>query len=311
VNRRDSESADLSRPVPSPESKVQDRAVLSAFGLAVLLLFAGCFSLDSFLFDATRLKGADYFDPVDMDSAWHVRWVIPDSLVEPETLLSTGGNRVYGFFVRAESGGAPTVIYSHGNGQNINRYWGRVELLWEAGCNVFIYDYQGYGKSEGAPSGRGCYDDAEAALACVRARPDVDTSRLVYYGWSLGSYMACHLAADVDRPMAVILENPLASTDALAKEGAVLSIPGSFLVHADFDNERRIRVVGAPVLLVYGKLDDTAVPERHAFVLIDRASGFTDLEVHAVEAGGHDNLPEVMGYDGYRGLIEGFLSGPR
>ncbi len=275
------------------------------------LLLCSCFSLDSFLFDATRLKGDDYFDAVDMDPAWNVRWVIPDSLVEPETLLSTGGNRVYAFFVRAESSGAPTVIYNHGNGQNINRYWGRVELLWEAGCNVFIYDYQGYGKSEGAPSGAGCFDDAEAALAFVRARADVDTSRLVYYGWSLGSYMACHLAADAARPMAVILENPLASIDALVKEGAVLSVPGSFLANADFDNERRIRVVGAPVLLIYGKLDDTAVPERHALVLIDRAAGFTDLEVQAIEGGGHDNLPEVIGYDGYRGLVRNFLAGAR
>jgi pimeloyl-ACP methyl ester carboxylesterase len=282
----------------------------------------------------------EYFNPADMDSSWHVRWVIPDSLIEPVTLAGLNGNHVYGFFVRqpADTGcadgdcprmgtvpGKPqsaesaksaddtpgdrfTVIYNHGNSQNINRYWGRVELLWEAGFDVFIYDYEGFGKSEGSPSGAACYADAEAALEYVRGRPDVVDSMVVYYAWSLGSFMACHLAADVRVPRCLILENPMASMSAVAKEGAVLGIPGSFLVDADFDNEARIPLVGCRTLVIYGKKDDTAVPERNALVLLDKANPSATTS-YPVDGANHSDLPEVIGYGEYERVVKAFIAG--
>ena len=286
------------------------------------VLFLSCFKLDSFMFDQTRV--AEYLQMSSADSlAWHVRGIIPDSLVEPVTLTGLNGNHVYGFFIRqpanqsAESAESAdnssadrvTVIYNHGNGQNINRYWGRVELLWETGYNVFIYDYEGYGKSEGSPSGKACYADAESALAYVLARPDVVDSLVVYQAWSLGSFMACHLAADIRHPRCLILENPLASTSALAKEGAVLGIPGSFLVDADFDNEVRMPFLGCRTLVIYGKKDDTAVPERNALVLLDKAKGWIPITAHPVEGANHSDLPEVMGYGEYERVVKAFIAG--
>ena len=283
-------------------------------GLVIALVLPGCFKLDSFLFDPTRVS--EYFLPADMDSSWHVRGIIPDSLIEPETLTNPlNGNRVYGFFARQPAGGdgpdlnGVTVIYNHGNGSNINRYWGRVELLWEAGCNVFIYDYEGYGKSEGTPSGDACYADAEAAVNYVLGRPDVVDSNVVYYGWSLGSFMACHLAADFNSPRCLILENPIASASALAKEAAVLGIPGSFLADADFDNEVRMRFLGCRTLIIYGKNDDTAVPERHALILLDKAYGWIPIRDWPVEDAGHSDIPEKMGYEEYERVVSTFIAG--
>jgi pimeloyl-ACP methyl ester carboxylesterase len=280
------------------------------------LLLLSCFKLDSFLFDPTPVT--EYLEMNAADSlAWHVRGIIPDSLVKPETLTVLDGNKVYGFFVRqpADTDGPElsgvTVLYNHGNGQNINRYWGRVELLWEAGCNVFIYDYEGYGKSEGSPAGDACYADAEAALAYVLARPDVVDSMVVYYGWSMGSFMACHLAADnVWTPRCIILENPLASTSALAKEGAVLEIPGSFLANADFDNEGRMRFLGCRTLIIYGTQDQTAVPARHALVLLDKGYGWLpELIDYPIAGADHSDLPEVMGYSEYERVVSTFIAG--
>jgi pimeloyl-ACP methyl ester carboxylesterase len=276
------------------------------------LLVLSCFRLDSFLFEPTRVEG-EYFNPADMDSSWHVRGIIPDSLVEPVTLFGLDSNRVHGFFVRRPGGSngplsEVTVIYHHGNGQNINRYWGRVELLWEAGCKVFIYDYEGYGKSEGQPSGAACYADAEAALDYVLFRPDVIDSMVVHYAWSLGGFMACHLAADIRSPRCLILENPMASMSGLAKEGAVLGIPGSFLVDADFDNEVRIPLVGCRTLILYGKKDDTAVPERNAAVLLDKAIPSITTG-YPVEGANHSDLPEVMGYGEYERVVKAFIAG--
>jgi hypothetical protein len=272
----------------------------------------GCLRLDSFLFEPTRVEG-EYFNPADMDSSWHVRWIIPDSLVEPVTLYGLDSNRVYGFFARqpADSSGPlndVTIVYHHGRGENINRYWGRVELLWEAGYRVFIYDYEGFGRSEGTPSGAACYADAEAALAYVLARPDVVDSSIVHYAWSLGGFMACHLAADIRTPRCLILENPMASMSTLAREGAVLAIPGSFLVDADFDNEVRIPLVGCRTLILYGEADDTAVPERNALVLLDKANPQTTT-AYPVANANHSNVPEKMTYPEYVRIVQAFIAG--
>jgi pimeloyl-ACP methyl ester carboxylesterase len=294
--------------------------------LGLALLLPGCLRLDSFLFEPTQLDG-EYFETADMDSSWHVHWVIPDSLVEPCTLAGLDGNKVYAFFARqpstddrARTGVAAkdsnalapievTVIYNHGRGENINRYWGRVELLWEAGCNVFIYDYEGFGKSEGTPSGEACYADARAALSWVRDRGVPDSS-IVLYAWSLGSFMACHLAADVSgfAPRCLILENPMASTSALAKEGMVLGVPGSFLADADFDNETRIPLVGCRTLIIYGEKDDTAVPERNALVLLDKADPLATTG-YPVPNANHSDVPETMGYEEYERVVWEFIAG--
>ena len=304
------------RPGPKSEARSPKSRICAICVICGCLLSFSCFKLDSFLFDPTTVD--EYLQMSSADSAaWHVRGIIPDSLVEPVTLTGLDSNRVYGFFVRQPAGvDVPatdeyTVIYNHGNGQNINRYWGRVELLWEAGCNVFIYDYEGYGKSEGSPSGKACYADADAALDSVLARPDVVSSMVVYYAWSLGSFMACHLAADKGsfKPRCLILENPMASTSALAQEGAVLGIPGSFVADADFDNESRMRFLGCRTLIIYGKKDDTAVPERNARVLLDKGYGWLpELIDYPIEGANHSDLPEVMGYGEYERVVRAFMA---
>jgi uncharacterized protein len=278
--------------------------------LALVLVLPGCLRLDSFLFGPVAVD--EYFRPEDMDPNWPIRGVIPDSLCEVVRLYPATGETVFGFFVRAIPGSAPTptIIYSHGNAGNINGYWNRVEYLWEAGCNVFIYDYEGFGRSTGRPTGPACYADAEAALAWCLGRTDIDTSLIGYLGWSLGSFMAMHLAADVRQPERVLLEAPMASMSAVASEGAVLAIPGSFVVDADFDNVTRIRKIrGTKVLIIFGRKDRTAVPERTAEVLVSAGlSAGVDVDTIELAEADHLNLPYVMGFDNYRRTVREFFT---
>jgi uncharacterized protein len=280
------------------------------FGFVLVLAFPGCLQLDSFLFGPVPLD--EYFRPEDMDPAWPIRGVIPDSLREEVRLYPATGETVFGFFARAISDSAPTptVIYSHGNAGNINGYWNRVELLWEAGCNVLIYDYEGFGRSTGSPTGAACYADADAALAWCLARTDIDTSLVGYLGWSLGSFMAMHLAADVRQPKRVLLEAPMASMSATAREGAILDIPGSFLVDADFDNEVRIKKIrGTQVLIIFGRKDKTAVPERTGEVLArEGLEAGVDVDTIELAEADHLNLPDIMGFDNYRRTVREFFT---
>lgn len=265
--------------------------------LALLLLGANCLKMDRFVFAPWIVD--EYFRPGDVDSvAWHVRGIIPDTLYQEVGLVSSGGNRIYGFLVQPKSDtcrDGVTILYCHGNSHCINRYWGRVELLWEMGYRVFIFDYQGYGKSEGGPSGDACLADGRAALAYLRGRPEVNPDRIVYYGWSLGTFIATYLAADSLTPLGLILESPPASADALVKEGTVFDIPGSMLTRLDFDNEERIARVGVRVLLMHGTEDAYLPPGRHAKPILAAAEGHTVVDVCWAEGAGHEDVPYVLG----------------
>ena len=243
----------------------------------------------------------EYLRPADIDSvAWHVDGIIPDTLYQEVELISSGGNRIYGFLVQPKESLARndvTVLYCHGNSHCINRYWGRVELLWEMGYRVFIFDYQGYGKSEGGPNGDACLADGQTALAFLRGRPEVNPDRIVYYGWSLGTFVATYLAADSLTPLGLILESPIASTEALVKEGTVFDIPGSMLTRLDLDNESRIARVGVPVLMMHGTEDKMLPAARHAQRLLAAAEEHTIVEMVWAEGAGHEDVPYVLGAD--------------
>jgi fermentation-respiration switch protein FrsA (DUF1100 family) len=273
--------------------------------LLILLCFLFCtriFSLDDFLFGPTQID--EYLLPEDLEE-WSVRFIIPDTLIEPVTLMSMG-NTIYGFFVTGNPDSVAhnqvTILYCHGKDDNINRYWGRVEYLWEMGFNVFIFDYQGYGRSEGEPSGEALFSDGEEALEYLQSRTDIDTSKIVFYGWSLGAFVATYLAADVHHPPALILEAAPASITALLRDSGLLNLPGSYVADADFDNENRIADIECPLLMMHGREDDFVVFDRHVPLIWDNAE---EPKEHVwVEGANHDDIPEILGNLYHERIIE-------
>ncbi len=260
------------------------------------------FSLDDFLFDPTTID--EYLRPEDFDAEWGTRFIIPDSLIEPFTLVSMG-NTIYGFFVRGNPDSAVhnqvSILYFHGKDENINRYWVRVEYLWEMGFNVIIFDYQGYGKSEGSPSGEAFFSDGTEALYYVRSRLDIDASKIVLYGWSIGTFVTTYCAADVLHPAAVILESAPASITALLRDSALLNLNGSYAADADFDNEKRIGNIACPLLMIHGRADDFIVFDRHVPLVWDAAQEPKDSLW--VDNAGHDDIPEILGSEYHQEVI--------
>ena len=282
-----------------------------AFLLIIVLLFCtiSCYriyTLDVFYFEPETVD--EYFQPEDIEDWYHIRWVIPDSLIEP-VVLDAKGNDVYGFFVKAPDTiiNPVTIIFSNGKDKNINRYWGWVEILWECGYNVFNYDYEGYGKSEGSPSDEACFRDKRKAVDYVRARNDLDLSRIVYMGLSMGTYVTVYGAADYVKPALVILESPPASSTALLKDSYLLDLPGSYVLDAaDFDSEKRIANIGAPLFLMAGEDDDFVVFERNGEILFAKAK--EPKELWLVHGATHTDIKEVVSYDVYRQKISDFVN---
>lgn len=272
-----------------------------------LFCFVSCIeiiSLDDFLFGPTKID--EYLQPEDLEE-WGVRFIIPDSLIEP-VVLNSMGNKIYGFFVKGDPDSTVnnqvTILYCHGKDENLNREWYKVEYFWEMGFNVFIFDYQGYGKSEGDPSGTAFFSDGEQSLRYLQSRTDIETSKIVIYGWSIGTFVATYLSSEIHHPAALILESAPASATSLLHDAALINLPGSYVIEADFDNETRISNIQCPLFMMHGKADDFVVFERHVPLIWDKAK--EPKENLWVENAGHDDIPEVLG-NRYHKEIIGFI----
>lgn len=98
---------------------------------------------------------------------------------EDVEVRAADGVRLHGWFVPGLAGG-PTLLWAHGNAGTIADRLPIIQLLHERlQISLLIFDYRGYGQSEGRPSEEGTYRDADAALAYLRGRPDVDRGRIL------------------------------------------------------------------------------------------------------------------------------------
>ncbi|XP_007891662.1 protein ABHD13 isoform X1 [Callorhinchus milii] len=113
---------------------------------------------------------------------------------------------------------APTIIYFHGNAGNIgHRIQNALLMMVNLKVNLLLVDYRGYGRSEGEPSEQGLYLDSEAVLDYVMTRPDLDKTKVILFGRSLGGAVAVHLASEIPhRIFAIMVENTFLSIPHMA-----------------------------------------------------------------------------------------------
>ena len=262
--------------------------------LGMLMFVLSSCKLDSLLFNVKKLSSYTISNRI-----------VPDSAREFVSLKSRG-NTIYGFFVR--SGGAQrniTILYCHGNRESIEPYWERVELLYLGGYNVFIFDYEGFGMSEGECSEEALYADGRAALSYIRSRPDVDPKGIVFYGYSLGGVVAIDLAAREFQPCVLICESPFASGESMLQSGTLLDVPGSVALTGKYDNAGKIRDAHAPFLLFHGTDDRFIDITENSQVIFDSAN--EPKKFIRVPGAGHTTVPWTMGVDGYLKAIEDFI----
>ena len=204
-------------------------------------------------------------------------------------LTTAAGDPVVALFGRAldrrgapreDAATRPTIVFFYGNGDCLAHNLDLFRAFRRLGANVLIPDYVGYGMSGGSPGERECAATADAALDYLLSRPDVDPSRVVAAGWSLGSGVAVDLASR--RPVAgLALFCAFTSVVDMARLTYPF-IPVSWLLEHRFESEAKLAKIECPVLIGHGRVD-TVIPfsmsERLAaaargpvtFVPVDRA----------------------------------------
>jgi fermentation-respiration switch protein FrsA (DUF1100 family) len=232
-----------------------------AWGLVFILLLGsglGCGMLwDSFIesqiFFPDKVLVAD---PGDLGLAFEDQWITAED-----------GVKLHGWWVPAD--GANTVlVFFHGNAGNISHRVDNLRHLNAWGIGVLIFDYRGYGKSQGSISEKGLYADSRAALVAGLARARENGGKLALFGRSLGGVAAVSVA-DRSEVQGVILESTFTNLGDMAKKH--FPLPGVGALKNRFNSLGRISRVNAPKLFIHGNRDDI-VPMELGRQLFEAAS---------------------------------------
>ena len=256
-------------------------AVLAYLGVLIVLL---------------ALERLFIFVPSTAAQSWHEK---PDPRIEDVTLHAATGETMHAWWL-PQPGANGVLHYSHGNAGNLS-HRGPGLLRWtsELNVSVLIYDYPGYGRSQGRANEENCYAAAEAAYQWLTDVQNVEPRQVLLLGASLGASMAVEMARQHDN-RALILIKPFSSIPDMA-QARFPWLPARYFVRHKFDNVAKIRDCHRPVFIVHGTAD-TVIPYRLGKRLYEAANEPKEF----VTLDGHDHDTSLPGdfFQQLRGFLE-------
>ena len=227
-------------------------------------------------------------------------------------LTTADGVELHGWFIPGETETVLTLF--HGNAGNISDRLDYLNLMHtHLGVSIFIFDYRGYGLSQGSPSESGLYLDAEAAVEFIRDKVESEEGpqNLLLFGRSLGSALALKMASKyvVD---GVIVEAPFTSTMALAKTHYpyVPEFLVKLFIRARYESDTVAGTLNSPLMVIHGS-NDSIVPIEMGEKIYDLAD--VKKSFYSVDGADHNNTYVIAGenyFKNIRDAIQGFMENP-
>jgi len=176
---------------------------------------------------------------------------------------------------------SPAVIFGHGNGELIDFQPVELNRFSQLGMGLLLVEYPGYGRSAGAPSRKSISETFTKAYDLLASRGDVDASRIIFFGRSLGGGAVCDLLQV--RPAAALV---IMSSFKSVRSFAARYLAPPFLIRDPFDNLAAVRQFAGPVLVIHGRFDEV-IPLEHGLALHAAAQDGTLI----VYPAGHNDCP--------------------
>ena len=210
------------------------------------------------------------------------------------------GTKLHGWFFPLP-GKSPVILFCHGNAGNISHRLGNIRKFLSYGFPVFIYDYRGYGKSNGRPSRKGLYLDGLAAYDFLVKKRGISPDRIILFGRSLGAAIATEIAVQ-RQANRLILESAFTSTKAVAQTMPLFA-PLSPFLPTHYNNLQKINHIAIPKLIIHGNRDEI-IPFSMGERLFE--AGADPKAFYAIEGAGHNDT-WVIGGKEYFERIAAFL----
>ncbi|MBI4249392.1 MAG: alpha/beta hydrolase [Elusimicrobia bacterium] len=227
---------------------------------------------------------------------WYVRAAAPPAQPGPRSSLRpSGASGSQGSVPGAAQGAARqrprlgVILHNHGNAGNIGHRVDELALMSEAGFDVLIYDYRGYGQSGGSPTEKGTYADAAAAYAYLTEAKGVAPESILLFGESLGAAVAVQLAASVPAGGLALMGAFTSVVDMARVYYPIL--PAKWLVRYRYDSLSKLPGIKLPVLVMHSEEDDI-VPVEMGRRLFEAAR---EPKALALLKGGHNDVFYVDG----------------
>ncbi len=226
-----------------------------------------------------------------------------DLRLEFEDLMLTvpGGQKINAWYVPSKNP-AGTVIFSHGNGGNMCYSLDVVENLSKMNYNVVLFDYRGYGRSEGSPSEKATYEDAQTVYDWLLKEKKISEDSIIAMGRSLGGAIAANLAKD-NKPRALILESTFTSTKDVGAD-AYPFLPVRMLCRYNYSTLEYVGKIKCPLLVIHSP-DDEVIPYKHGKQIFNSAGEPKEfLEIRGTHNEGFDDSKEIY-VAGLKKFLEG------
>jgi uncharacterized protein len=193
------------------------------------------------------------------------------------------GKTLHGWYFPSE-GARFVVVLSHGNAGNISGRLEIAELLNELGVAVLLYDYRGYGQSDGRPSERGLYKDITAVISYLEVELGYPEDRVILYGRSLGGAVSAWAAKEHD-VAGLVLDSSFTDLRSMARE--IYPIVPGFLVRFNLSTLSYLqKASGTPVMIMHSR-EDEIVRYHHGEQLYEAAG---EPKTFVPLRGGHNDL---------------------
>ncbi len=269
---------------------------LFALLVAFVAFMAGCATLD-------ERQRAWIFQPSDRSWGGLTAEGMDDVWIDFKSEATGQPVKLHGLWVAAERPDAPVLLYLHGARWNVTGSAPRIRRMQELGFSVLAVDYRGFGKSsKDLPSEEMAGEDARAAWDWL-AEQYPGRPRYIF-GHSLGGAIAIDLATQVSDESGTIVEGTFTSIPDVASTFKWGWLPLGPFITQRFDSERKVAMIGSPLLVVHGGNDSLIKPELGR-KLFEAAKGKKAFVL--VEGGSHHNTNSV-GQAQYRNAIAELFS---